>query len=112
MFLNARRDVHAVAKERYLSARISALADHDVAHMHACAEMWHDSKFAPIPVGSLGDPVLDGEKAVDATRRRRPPRKRPAYDYLISHIGMNFPAIGENRLVDIEEEAGQKVVHP
>jgi len=25
---------------------------------------------------------------------------------------MNFAAIGENRLVNIEEEAGQEVVHP
>jgi hypothetical protein len=46
-------------------------------------------------------------RRTDGLRRRY----RPGHDHLVAHIGVHLAAVGDNRLVDVEEEARQKVLH-
>jgi len=110
LLLNARCDIHAVAEEGDLTARVAALTDHHWTSMQCCAELWYEAKFAAVQVGSLRDPVLDTKKAVDATGSRRRPGERPCYDHLVPNVGMNFPAVCKDGLVYVEKETGEEVV--
>ena len=55
--------------------------------------------------------IRDREKAVDATAARHPLVERPGDDDLVTDIGMDFAAMRDDCIVDVVEEAGEKILH-
>ena len=79
--------------------------------MQAGAETRHHAELLPVGIRLLRNGVGDREKALDATSARHPLVERPGDDDLVADIGMNLAAMGDDRGIDVVEEAGEKILH-
>jgi len=112
LLLQPRGYVHGVAEIGDLTVRIPALADNDQAGIQTTTKAGDQAQLAPVPVGLLGDPVLDGEEAVEATPVAASARQAPAHDDLIADKGMQLAIMSGDCRVNVAAEAGQEVLHP
>ena len=111
MLLQPRRHVHGIAEIGKLAARAAALADHHVTGMQAGAEIRHHAELLTVAIGFARDRVGNREEAVHAASSQHLVIERPRHDDLIADIGMNLATMRDDRAVDVEEEAGEQVLH-
>src|ERR1700722_1371895 len=69
------------------------------------------AELTSISIRASLNPILDGKKTVETPPLGNLRRKRPGHDHLVTHIGVHLAAVGDNRLLNVEEEARQKVLH-
>lgn len=106
-------DIHRVAEIRDLALRDSALADDDGTGMNAGAEPRHDAEFLGVGWGEFAHPLFDGEEAAQRSGVAFGIlAQRPGNDDLVADIGVDLPVVVGNRLVDVEEEPGDQIMHP
>src|ERR1700692_4326120 len=54
---------------------------------------------------------MDGKKAIEITSLRPLGPEPPRHDDLVSDIGVHLAAVSKDRLVDVEKEPRQKLMH-
>src|SRR5260370_28541318 len=111
IFLQPCSDVHRVAEIGDLPARVPALAYHHRSRMRACAKIRYQAELPPVCFRLLGNAVLDGKKAIEATSLRPLGAEPPGDDDLVPDIGVHLAAMGKDCLVDVVEEPRQKLMH-
>ena len=79
--------------------------------MQAGAEARHHAELLQVTVGLLRNGVGDREEAVDAASARHPLIERPGDNDLVADIGVDFAAMGDDRGIDVEEKAGEQILH-
>jgi hypothetical protein len=113
MLAEPRPDVHCVAEIGELSLGVAAFADDDRAGVHPGTEFRRDAEFRFVVGREAQHLAPDGEEARHASRvARRVVRHRPGHDHLVPDIGVHRTAVVADRLVDVEEEARDEIVHP
>src|SRR3984893_7887182 len=111
MLLQPRRDIHGIAEIGDLPARIPALADHHRSGVKSGAKIRHQAELAPIEIRSLRNPVLDRKEAIEVTLLPLLLCNRPRHDDLVPDIGVDLAVMSDDRLVDVEEELGEELMH-
>jgi hypothetical protein len=109
--LKSSRHVDRVAKRAIWRREFPHSLITNWASMQSCAEERDRAELLPIPVRLLRDLVSGGKEAIQAASPRHLRIKRPRHDHLVPNIRMNLAAMRDDRFVDVEEEAGEKVVH-
>ena len=113
IFAEPRRDVHRVAEIGELALGVAAFADDDGTGVDSGPEGRSDAELRLVVGREARDPALDREEAREAARvARRVVGHRPADDHLVADIGVHRAAEVADRLVDVEEEARDEIVHP
>ena len=79
--------------------------------MQAGAEARHHAELLPVAIGLARNRVGNREEAVHAASARHPVIERPRHDDFIADIGVNLATMRDDRGIDVEKEAGEKILH-
>src|SRR5271166_6295851 len=111
IFAEPRPDVHRVAEIGELAFGVAAFADDDGPGVDPSPKGGSDAELGLVVGRQGGDLAFDREETGDAARvAGRVVRHRPAHDHLVADVGVHGAAEVGDRLVDVEEEAGDQIV--